>query len=281
MSLKSKMGNCCCLETTIISVAIKFPHGTNGINIEKNGFVPCDINDWISDKYINNQFDSWIVYNDENRIDHKTSKGHCKGIVAWNDTSISWLLHSTPNFPDMFNGKTISKIDESELIYVQSFQYIQIPYTSEKLIDIIQQLLIMEAHIYLKHTKVVFPQKSGVMIRTIELTSTIKHIAKSHHYLIDLYSDHLYKEYPYQWKVETWIRGLKCKSNPHIKDIESITYQSTYYTESQDHSKWAVCDEYYFIGDLNRMTSQAKRGGGGMICKNKDICTAFQSIIKK
>jgi hypothetical protein len=50
--------------------------------------------------------------------------------------------------------------------------------------------------------------------------------------------------------------------------------------QTQDHSKWAVSDIYCFIGDLNRMDSQRKRGGGGLLIRHPDLAHGFKELIK-
>ena len=113
------MGNCCCVGDTSLTksaVAIKFPDGVAGIEYsdDLNQFIHCkDINEWLQSLYLHSDATKWVLYNDETddivEKGHHT-KGHCKGIVTWGDTSISWLCHSVPNFPREFTGKTISLI---------------------------------------------------------------------------------------------------------------------------------------------------------------------------
>jgi len=295
-----KQGN-----STKTYVAIKFPHGYAGIEYCNSikSFIHCsNINKWLSQIYqkeLVNKWTNWQIYNDEtahivNNLNTKShhKKGHCKGIVAWNNKRISWLCHSVPNFPKMFDQNGISEIEHGELIYGQSFQYIEVDFSADVLYKILNQLHIMEANIYLERGVLklenIFSEKQ--MIQTCNLTDTIIHVAKSPHNNIDIYSEYLAKEYPGCWQVETWIRGHHIESSSNLSlislddtiiDITGIKFENVCWTESQDHSKWAVCltNSYYWIGDLNRMTSQYKRGGGGFICKNEDISKAFYKLI--
>ena len=133
--------------------AIKFPHGPHYIyycNVQKCFIKNEHINDWINNLYLNSSWNNWIVYNDETDVDNHHKKGHCKGILAWNNIKISWLCHSVPNFPSLFEGNKISKIDDSELIYGQSFQYIEIDFSNEMIYNILNQIHIMEAHIFIE-----------------------------------------------------------------------------------------------------------------------------------
>ena len=312
----NSINSLCCFNfkrnTIIKLVALKLPHGSKGIEYceQSGGFIHCDINTWLSQLYLNSEWTNWQIYNDETGhiinepadIHHK--KGHCKGIVAWNNKRISWLCHSLPNFPKFFDGKIISDIETGELIYGQSFQYIELDYSEEMITNIIKQLHIMEANIFssnstndcqiLEQIKITNLKQNwwqGGCI-PLKLSNTITHIAKPPYCHIDIYSDYLVKEYNHLWKVETWIRGhhileeplteISLDSSPKIIDITSLQFEDIKWTEKQDHSKWATTSpsgSHYWIGDLNRMTSQYKRGGGGFICMDQNIASAFNKLI--
>jgi len=298
---KKRMGNCCCITEATFSnkVALKFPHGKTGIEFsdEQKCFIDCvDINIWLKNIYKSQTFTNWVIYNDQmkkhNKKHHNSNgyhhgQGHAKGLVAWNDVKISWLCHSVPEFPAVFNGENgdISEIEYSELMYGQSFQYVEIPYHVDKLSDIMNQLSIMDVSIVEEKNHVTFPKRKNNSINTIVLSDTITHIAKSPKHQIDIYSQSIVIQYPHLWKVETWIRGHVIESDipislRRVRDVKKIKYKDVCYRESQDHSKWAVSDStFYCVGDLNRMTSQYNKGGGGFIIDNKEISHAFREII--
>jgi len=207
---------------------------------------------------------------------HSTG-GHCKGILAWNATHISWLVHSVPNFPREFNGSTISPIEPSEHIYGQSFFHVTRQADEAFIKQAIAHIYLMNAHIFMKHN-VPDVQQPKDMISTLSFSEEITHIAKSPKMEIDIYSEYL-TIYAMDWYVETWKRGHAITTVSPIKDITNLSIFGVKYKESQDHSKWAACDQYYWIGDLNRMTSQYKRGGGGFVIKNQGVASALKSII--
>lgn len=289
------MGNCCYNNNDHIfrrEFAIKFPQTTEYIYYENenNDFVyAADINTFLGNLYCVNHFNNWVIYNDDiSKIaENHTKKGHCKGIVSWSKDSIGWLIHSVPNFPRKFKGNSISQVEMSELVYGQSFQFVEIKYDETILHNILHQLHIMEANIYMerftddfvKYKNMIFPKINK--IKLIKLTDDIIHIAKSPHIEIDIYSDYITKDYNYNWKVETWQRGHNINQRTtNLIDIKSIKYEHFEFTESQDHSKWATSDnDYYWVGDLNRMTSQYKRGGGGFICKDKNLASCLNKLI--
>ena len=282
-------------------------------------FDPCNIDDWVSSLYKNKLWTSWIVYNDdsahldpnhtetekhkresvlspsekskrgsvsekseksdksENQLKSHSTGGHCKGILAWNATHVSWLVHSVPNFPREFTGSTISPIEPSEHIYGQSFFHVTRQADEAFVKQAIAHIYLMNAHVFMKHNVPEVEQPKNA-ISTLSFSEEITHIAKSPKMEIDIYSEYL-TIYATDWYVETWKRGHAITTPSTIKDVSHLSIFGVKYKESQDHSKWATSDQYYWIGDLNRMTSQYKRGGGGFVVKNQGTANALKSII--
>jgi hypothetical protein len=136
----------------------------------------------------------------------------------------------------------------------------------------------MDAQIYEIRNEVIVPQICHKGISYLAFSDTIAHIAKSSEHHIDIYSEFLTK-YADHWYVETWKRGHAILESPSIKDVTSVSILGTTYKESQDHAKWAVAAQYFWMGDLNRMITQAKRGGGGLLDMHKGTIEAFRAII--
>ena len=265
--------------------ALKLPHGGTFIEYNektKKFILKDDINIWIKNLYDNKLRTNWIIYNDEIDNSTKTSKGHCKGIITWNEDIITWLCHSVPKFPKVFDESNISSIDGSMLIYGQSFQYLEFPFEKEKLKQIIEHLRIMKANVYINNSDY-FNNKLKTKcshVHELVISKNIIHVAKPPKYEIDIYSEYLVDKTKANWKVESWIRSRTYPIVPYVTDIKECKFNTISYAENQDHSKWAVSNkEFYWIGDLNRMTTQMKRGGGGFICKDKKLNKALQKII--
>ena len=289
------MGNCCTSNVSNIKsdMAIKLPHTTEYISYEKTtkNFVKNpDINTWIQNHYCVSNWPNWVIYNDDIiKIVEKntTSHGHCKGILTWNNERIGWMVHSLPNFPRNFRNRTISAVEHSELIYGQSFQYIEIPFTNTMLKDILHHINYMDSNIYLENYTDEFMQYKNMIYPTInkcmplKLTEDIVHIAKPYNHKIDIYSDYLVKSSHEKWYVQTWKRGHPIITvNSRVNDITNLEFDGIKWKSSQDHSKWAVStNEYYWVGDLNRMTSQYNRGGGGLICRDPDMVVCLNKLI--
>lgn len=292
------MGNCCC-ETPVtdvkplqeepetrIEAAIKFPHGSNGAFFENDQFVQCNINKWISDLYKNKTWTGWLIYNDEPPHHVPIQKGHCKGILTWNDTSVGWLVHSVPRFPSHFTGTDVSIIEPAELLYAQSFMYVERSANHTFLKKVIAQIYHMNATIYMRHNEIVIPQLPHHQMSHLIFADMVIHLAKPAEYHVDIYSEYLTK-YADAWQIETWKRGHELKGGPdsqggplpQCKDISAVSILGVNYKESQDHSKWAVSSKYFWMGDLNRMETQKKRGGGGFLVKHSGMIEAFTKAI--
>ncbi len=118
------------------------------------------------------------------------------------------------------------------------------------------------------------------VIHVLAFSEKVSHVAKPPYHTIDLYSEYLCLRDPTIWTVQTWKRGSKINvSSSNLKDIKTLKYQQTQYNDGQDHSKWAASDAYCFIGDLNRMESQAKRGGGGVLIHHPHMAKAFKELV--
>ena len=316
------MGNCLCVEDDkdIVKIALKFPHGISGI-VYNNEFEKTDsIDEWIQSLYKDKNWSGFVVYNDQTEdLDEKASdekssevnpeevkiegktpfcphtKGHAKGIVAWNDTKVSWLIHSVPNFPRKFDGNTISVIEKSEHLYGQCFMYVE---TSANLYqEVINRVHMMHANVYLSKNEPPFtkePKKNKIVqFKELKLSESIIHIAKPPAHKHDIYQ-HITNYEEGEWLVETWKRGHEIKdqvpegcisccwnigSKSVIREVKRLSWEDVDWKESNDHSKWAVSESYLWIGDLNRMTSQFTRGGGGFLIKNPKLAKAFRKLV--
>jgi deoxyribonuclease II len=272
---------------TPYQIALKAPHGTETQYISEGKWCYCDnINSWIYNIYSNHQFDHWIVYNDEVEGHNvSSSHGHCKGILAWNSNMITWMIHSVPKFPTVFDSRQISQIAEAELIYGQSFVFLQL--SSSLLMDVLTQIKIMNPYVYIS-TISLSDIKSSESIRETILHENITHIAKARHWGRDIY-EHIAERHSGVWLAETWVRGDECKDSERVKDVHEICWplpveRSTgrvkKYKRTQDHSKYACSDQHVYIGDINRMKSQFHRGGGGIVIKDENISKLFAQIMK-
>jgi hypothetical protein len=357
-------------ETEIYHIALKNPYGVSYIYydpLSKKFTVANNIQDWLSAHY---SIDSrpnwfpwkhWIVYNDEpayilNKSDStfvrpKETAGHCKGILAWNDYEMSWLIHSVPCFPAFFCPEAsgglenvFSEMRTSEEIYGQSFAYFYLSWGKDgmevgdkRIRELLEHIRVMEPCIYLSkefwgtsysdlwrnssHSGGNGGNGAMGLHRWVGVEGKWEHYAKSPYLEEDFYEE-LAKQKG-GCRVESWIRGQKVANSslvsnnlvvyslkPSVSKNKSIQvmemgYEFLKFTENQDHSIWAVSNydgliqqvmnrdsiapltletdkkSWVMIGDLNRMYSQWKRGGGGMIIWDADLRKAWNTLLTK
>jgi hypothetical protein len=246
-----------------------------------NQFQPVDINNWLQQLYSGSVWTGWVCYNDELPEGSKTSKGHCKGILTWNETRIGWLIHSVPRFPRTFTGQSISSIDPSELIYGQSFLYIEQARTRVALEAVLRQILWTKPNLFHNNNvpSVSLYEPKPLEIKRLPLSKTMIHLAKGPSHATDFIGSELSKlDKP--WHEESWKRGSHYPPIDTVIPIQTLGIHNTTWSSSQDHSKWAVSPTKVWIGDLNHMKSQEKRGGGGIVITNRELAAAFRSLIR-
>ena len=271
-------------------IALKIPNGTSYYSCNKNCTTwesGKNINDWIRG-FLNSSYAYILAYNDDEPDDDRGanvhSKGaHAKGIVAYNNQNILWMIHSIPNYPEFIDeGKnekdqkciTFVDIDKSQLIYGQSIIMLLFPYSDEQLSNIYRQLDVMNVHLYYNQTmynKNNKNKKGTDLVSTINMSEGITHISKHEKWGKDLY-EHLAAELGVTILCETWCKP-PLPSTSSVKNVKNVRWDETLsYMSTNDHSKYAVSMDanrpYVFIGDMNHMESQSRRGGGGVIIKD-------------
>jgi deoxyribonuclease-2 len=263
---------------------MKLPHGKTcyQIKYKHDIWTYCeDINQALKSLYTI-KLEHWIVYNDETPTTCCGNGAHAKGILAWNNEMITWLIHSVPKFPKEFDGtNNFPDIDHSELIYGQSFIFLKM--NIEKLESILKQLFITHPNVYISNYDYDKYKKEYKLTHYefCYINQTLTHVAKSPDYHKDLYTDIVIPSFGGNCQTETWVRGHHCTDTDNCKMVSNIVWpNSVSYTYTHDHSKYCCSDnDWVLVGDMNRMTSQYHRGGGGVIIKNKIVCRLFKDII--
>lgn len=274
-------------------IALKAPRGkvcktyTCSENINTNIDISNNINidEWLYNTVLLNKiWTSELFYNDDppdSMENIHSGGGHCKGIIVWNETEVGWLIHTLPNWPETL----LNPLSHAECEYGQSFIWITLPIN--KLPTILKQLQIMHSHIYHDTSKIFIPLKhpsEDQLINLVELDSNLYHIAKHNKWGKDLFEDGLVVDFHGStWKTETWGRPLQT-STTNVERIHKVCWDDVAYYGYQDHSKWAVSDyntSCVWIGDINAMTSQFHRGGGGLIIRDELLWKLFNEIISE
>ena len=243
---------------------------------------------------------SAVYYNDEFPSGLKKAnnddRGHCKGVLAFDAKSNTaiWLIHSTPRYP----APGSFAFPSEELDYGQTFLCITLKdvKTAEA---IAQQMLAQQG-----------PQTYGpplpagasgvwkdLVAGKFKLSKTFDDlpftskggakfisIAKSRLWGQDLWSDAVGPTLKANLDVESWRRGkipskIDSDKKDDIVDVTAIDLEPLgvpyAWPETKDHAKWAQSlggnDDWVCVADINRQTSQSKRGGGSVCFQNTPL----------
>ncbi|GFR81437.1 deoxyribonuclease-2-alpha [Elysia marginata] len=204
----------------------------------------------------------YIMYNDEDPESKlKRGGGHTKGVVAFDETSGFWLIHSVPKFPPR-QSKGYSW-PHSALDYGQSFLCVSLPL--QELNTVAIQLQFNQPDIYESNVPPQFYEKFPVLRQVIKETppqgppwssvqklTSIKNqvfvsFAKANKFHADLYDALVAPQLKASLKVETWLRrpgtplASNCSAKYKVLKINEIKLpDDTDFMETKDHAKWAV-----------------------------------------
>jgi len=276
------------------SVALKKPNRLDyyfwdSYNPTFNFQTNSDINEWIHNCFTKTK-QKWnggqILYNDQLPTGYKeceflngiNNSGHCKGIVAWNNNKIGWLIHSIPKYPShsMTEDGVLPHISLDDAKFGQSMIYCEFPISYKN--EILQQICMMDAQLY-HYTNNIFNDeiksttnnediillyfKNCSKENTLNVVSlpktkhliksniNIRHYAKNRFYEKDIY-EHIFSMRNYTALkcqpntnympilCETWIRGQELHSTQWVKNIQKLKE----WNEQNDHSKWAISMPY-------------------------------------
>jgi len=276
----------------------------SGVLGSSNGWLlHSSIDDWIQQIFGQHHWNGFLAYNDEipDEITTKSSGswdqfGHTKGLLVWNEQKVGWLIHSVPKWPHLDENQPfqLPHIPNPELKYGQSF--ILIIGDRNLLESLTSQIYCMEAQVYVKTPDAVTPLRFPEHLPNIfQLSDEIKHLAKGKGWVHDFYEVGLplvVGNIP--CAVESWMRPT-----PHhpelmpetelVKHVQAITWPrfgcegQISYLEHEDHAKWAVSLEpsepWVCIGDLNHMSFQSHRGGGGILISDSHMWSMFKQLV--
>jgi deoxyribonuclease-2 len=248
----------------------------------------------------------WILYNDEipGASTNDGTRGHTKGVLAFDtkDGSALWLLHSTPRFPHPRDVR----FPDDEKIYGQTMLCVTLRGIADVETIAGQMLDEQEPQTYncsvpeeisptspLRElaglprvpelpapSDIAFSSKGGKAFRSI---------AKSRNWGKDFWNDLVGPSLGVDLDVETWRRGpvptTADSDNVHkTSDVLSVDLSAIgvpyRWSYTHDHAKWAVSTlaNWVCVGDINRMTSQERRGGGTMVVQDDALWSALLSV---
>jgi deoxyribonuclease-2 len=244
----------------------------------------------------------WILYNDEKppvaEGKDNGSLGHTKGVIAFDTASGTafWMLHSWPKFaapalpamPTPLYGQTFLcislRIEDARKIAAQMAHHQEPQVFNPRL----PASLDKEDPLYLL-TQPLDPKDPGDS-SVLDLHSAgglnFKVIAKNRKWGRDFWNDLVGPTLKADMDVETWIRGpipptLDSDGIHKTFDVKYIDFSRIgapwTWPESKDHAKWGIStdSDWVCVGDINRMISQEKRGGGTIALQDEKLWAAL------
>lgn len=244
----------------------------------------------------------WILYNDEMPADAKrkdnSGLGHTKGVIAFDTASKTafWLLHSWPKYADPL--ATTMPTPE----YGQTYLCISLDLATASQIAN-QMANHQEPQVYVPRLPASLDKSDPLYVLTQTLNPNapgdadvidcksrgglaFKVIAKNRKWNKDFWNDLVGPTLGADMRDETWIRG----KIPPILDSDGIhkTFDVSFvdlrplgvpwaWPETHDHAKWGITtdSDWVCVGDINRMISQEKRGGGTIAFQEPTLWAAL------
>jgi deoxyribonuclease-2 len=245
----------------------------------------------------------WILYNDEMPASAArkdvSSLGHTKGVIAFDTASKTafWLLHSWPKFADPGASAMPTPM------YGQTFLCLSLDLATASKIAA-QMAIHQQPQIYLPHIPPSLDKSDPLFRLTQPLDANpagdsdaldfksrggkpFKVIAKNRQWGKDFWNDLVGPTLEEDMDVETWIRG------PIAPTLDSDGVHKTFdikfvdlrplgskwaWPETKDHAKWGITyrNNWVCVGDINRMISQEKRGGGTIAFQDATLWSALK-----
>jgi len=247
-----------------------------------------------------------MMWNDEHPHGPTSfTKGHTKGLVAGDMQESLWLVHSVPHYPPYTNesygyphtgqkfgqtalcitldNRSLDKVG-TQLQYNNPFLYsVNIPdwlSTYPSLVDAGHGRHVKKA-----------PFFSVASVRS-KGGANFTSFAKYTRFGKDLYADLVAPMLRVPLLVETWPNGVgkmpsRCEPPFIVENVDEMDFHEVEeddFTTRHDHSKWAVSLDrkrpWVCVGDINRMYTQLKRGGGTVCFAHSAVWATFRSAVK-
>lgn len=239
----------------------------------------------------------YALFNDEipNTSTYNFSVGHSKGVWIWDAQKEAgiFIQHSIPKFPqgpatspNGFSGIPSNAWDYGQhaACFTLSFEdlehivleYIHVLpqiYESRNTFDALETLL--EGG-YNGDPVCQFFKMAGASLVGFSKTATWNN---------DLYEGCIAPEFMQGLTVESWLHGsspLGASCTPYVvADITDLQYDSTYFSNYDDHSKWAIVEsgDYVCFSDINRMGTQYSRNGAAFCFEDSGLWNSLSAAI--
>ncbi|KAL7866727.1 hypothetical protein AOLI_G00145410 [Acnodon oligacanthus] len=247
---------------------------------------------------------AYLLYNDAPPVlKYENNYGHTKGALLFDWSQGFWLTHSVPHFPPFpemgFGYPSTGKLF-GQTVQCTTYSYKQFQKISQQLAYINPRVyncsvpaaydtdMAAMAQICAGKTPAVAPRRKLEKLESLQGEIFLS-FAKSHSYVDDIYTGWVAQTLKTDLLVETWQREAhqlpsNCSLPFHVMNIKWVRLpENVTFSSYEDHSKWCVALEYKAqwtcLGDLNRESTQAFRGGGLICSQNPAIYKAFRQAV--
>jgi len=233
------------------------------------------------------------------------NSAHSKGLIIYDSSAKKgvYIVHSMPKYPAFdSNGKVNTLIPTSERKFGQNVLCMNLD--AQNLDNVASGLGLIASIIYFNNFNdqslpnlYAFSQKTSVQNKAN--SKNIQFVVDSQLPFLGFFKNPFYEQgfifedvmipvLQSNLFVESWGRPYQAPSCNQYQclNIESIQIQDDKlgsWNNVDDHSKWGITDSgnYVCSGDMNRMTSQAKRGGAFFCFSNAGLWGALNAAVVK
>ena len=247
-----------------------------------------------------------LMYNDEHPHGPTSmTRGHTKGVILGDRESSLWLIHSVPHYPP-YPNETYSYPSTGQH-YGQTALCISL--RSDQLDRVGRQLGYNTPYIYQanipawlssypdmvraargKHVRQ--PPYYNTELVTTRQGERFVTFAKYSEFGKDLYADLVAPVLRVPLIVESWPNGpgkmpSSCSRPFIVENVDEMEFHELDdddFKTTKDHSKWAISLDkkkpFVCIGDINRMETQKRRGGGTACFSSQKVWRTFKKSVK-
>jgi deoxyribonuclease-2 len=256
------------------------------------------------DQYMDHVRPGWIAWSDQPPGTPLSNNGaHAKGVMAFDGVTGFLLRHSTPRFPLAASTGPYAGYPEYARIYGQTF--LCVSYSMDILDQLAGQMLLNGVNVYDQHVPntvasiyeniaaLASPSPPVIKSPSFQYRSFLSlggnnftDFAKSKYCACELYTAIVAPSLQSDMAVLSWGRplmgsGCRPATAYDVLDISGMVLDlpegKISYNETKEHSKlgFVAKGDLICIGDINRMTSQASRGGGTTCFANPSLWQAL------
>lgn len=235
-----------------------------------------------------------VIFNDQKPTGQMDSNGaHAKGIIGWDSSSKTgvYIMHSAPNYPSVSTSNVINHDIPDSASFGQHFYCSNL--NSVNFETVFQHIQIIKPFMYLQLG--VFANlaytKTDYLIHNWAAGNgdTVYMFSKGPSYQKFLFEDVIQPYLGANMMVESWGRPYQAAACPPLYKQTNLNIQTIAFPNgdgwknTQDHSKWGITTgktKVACLCDINRMNSQAKRGGSCLCSNNKSLYAALSTLPK-